>query len=513
MRSVLLGIMLVPAAVMCSCSSAPDVTGPACGDSRACNDTPPKEDSGAHLCVPDPAAAPPDDRCGVFVSSSLGSDGNTGTQRWPVRSMERALSLAQRGSRRIYACAEVFLAPVLLPAGVELWGGLDCVTDWSYVGETRKTTLAPGPDAIPLRVDTGEGVSRVADVRAEAVDASLPSGSSTAVMVMPEVEVEFLRSEFVAGNGAPGADGEDGSVNAHAQAGAPGLPGGAACSADIVPGGQAVSNVCDEFTSIGGQGGQGNVTVGSAGQDGQPEPASNSIGWGKGGVGETSEGLQCKEGFVGWSGTDGEHAKGATGPGRLTLEGWEGDDGQDGGNGLPGQGGGGGGGARGGAYLCGSMLNKAGASGGSGGAGGCGGKGGKGGRHGGASIGLLSLSDQVTIRATTIATGKGGDGGMGGFPQLSGLGGASGPGGTLFNSADPGCPGGPGGHGGHGGFGGGGVGGPSIGIAHLQGATVVQEDVTIRVGLFGQGGLGGGVEFSVDGTGEDGIAAEVLAFP
>jgi len=513
MHALLLRFVLVPAAVVCSCSSTPDVAGPECGDSRTCNDTPPEEDSGAPLCVPDPAAAPLDERCGVFVSSSLGSDGNAGTQRWPVRSMERAISLAQIGPRRIYACAEAFLEPVVLPAGVELWGGLDCATDWSYVGETRKTTLAPGPDAIPLRVDTGEGVSIVADVRAEAADASLPSGSSTAVMVMPEVEVEFLRSEFVAGNGAPGADGEDGSVNAHAQAGAPGLQGGTACSANVVPGAQAVSNACDEFTSIGGQGGQGNITVGSAGQNGQPEPASNSMGWGEGGAGETSGGLQCMAGFVGLKGADGTHGNGATGPGRLTLDGWEGNDGQNGGNGLPGQGGGGGGGSRGGQVLCGYMVNKAGAGGGSGGAGGCGGKGGKGGRHGGASVGLLTLSGQVTVRTTTIAIGKGGDGGMGGFPQLSGLGGDGGPGGTMVGGTDPGCPGGPGGHGGHGGFGGGGVGGPSIGIAHLQGASVVQEDVTIQIGLPGSGGLGGGVEFSVDGTGEDGIAAEVLAFP
>jgi hypothetical protein len=41
---------------------------------------------------------------------------------------------------------------------------------------------------------------------------------------------------------------------------------------------------------------------------------------------------------------------------------------------------------------------------------------------------------------------------------------------------------------------------------------VVQEDVTIQTGLPGKGGIGGGVEFSIDGTGHDGVAADVFSF-
>lgn len=482
-----------------------------CRDTYQCGVDPDPDVVPADTCIADPASGLPEDRCGVFVSSSLGDDGGPGTRAQPVRSMERAIALAQAGPMRVYSCAERFADPVVLPAGVELWGGLDCQNEWTYVGGSRRTILAPGPDVIPLRVADGGGVSIVADIRTEAADATVPGGSSIAALVSGGAAVEFLRSELFAGDGAPGARGEDGG-SAPALAGTAGSNGQNACSAATVLGGPAVETACGDLRSVGGQGGQGGPNGGTAGLDGQPEPIPNTQGFGLGGDGETSN-QTCRVGEEGAAGTSGTHGLGGMDIGRISSEGWQGTDGQDGGDGLPGQGGGGGGGRRGGALLCGANLsNRGGAGGGSGGAGGCGGRGGKGGGHGGASLGLVALSSDVALRATSIRTGNGGDGGTGGISQAGGSGGLGGPGGAPFSMAPGGCFGGNGGSGGNGGYGGGGGGGPSIGIAHPAGVPVTQEAVNIEIGVPGLGGLGGNP--AVPGSaGEDGRAAAVVAFP
>jgi len=473
-----------------------------CNDYVTCEPPPP--------CEPDPAVAPAEDRCGVFVSESLGTDESPGTRAQPVRSMARAIALAQTGPKRVYACAETFVQPVVLPSGVELWGGLDCSRDWGFLGADKKTILAPGPNMIPLRVEAGSGTSIMADVRADAADATTPSGSSIAVMIMPGAALEILRSQIVAGNGAPGANGRDGG-SASAMAGTPGASGGSACSADVVPGGMAVVTRCEGLETIGGKGGTGNITSGGDGQDGQPAPVSNPQGDGLGGVGASSA-AQCVDGGDAANGADGEHGKGGTGLGRLTLAGWQGENGQDGGDGRPGQGGGGGGGSQGGALLCGNNQVKGGAGGGSGGGGGCGGKGGKGGGYGGASIGLLSFGGQVAVRMSTITTGHGGTGGNGGSFQVGGAGAPGGLGGASFNMAGAGCDGGDGGQGGDGGYGGGGLGGSSLGIAHLLGQPVAQEGVTIQTGMPGYGGLGGHPDLP-GSKGDDGVRGDLLGFP
>jgi len=477
---------------------------------------PPDPDAGGSVCVDvDPSRAVPGNACGVFVSSALGSDDAPGTLERPVRTMGKALALAHAGSRRVFACAEVFREPVEFPAGVELWGGLDCANGWAYIGATERTTIAPEPGEIALRFLSGEGRSSVLDVRAEAADAVQPGGSSIAALALPGAVVEISRSELVAGDGAAGAAGEKGGgpdAPLQPSKSADGLPGGNACDANLVPGGAAVATVCDGVESIGGKGGDGHVTYGEDGQDGLPVP-DPPTGHGDGGFGQNGGYTQCHSGQVGHAGKDGEHGLGAVSPGRITLTGWEGEKGQDGANGLPGQGGGGGGGVRGPLFgECGAGQPQGGASGGSGGAGGCAGKGGKGGGYGGASIGLISLSDEVSVRASMIITSDGGEGGRGGLWQGGGLGGNGGQGGGGWWSGY-GCRGGDGGKGGNGGHGGGGLGGPSIGIAHVLDHPVILDAVDISMGQPGKGGPGGSQTTTLPGTtGADGLQGETLSF-
>lgn len=459
----------------------------------------------------DPAAGQPGDGCGVFVSSSAGSDDNPGTRALPVRSFAKAFALAQAGPLRVYACAELFDEPVEVPAGIEVWGGLDCAHGWAHVGATKKTTLAAEPEVIPLRLLGGAGRTILADVRAQAASATVPGGSSIAAMVMPEASVEILRAELIAGDGAVGAPGEKGG-DGPAQGGHFGYTGSNACTADTVLGAPPAMTTCGDVETRGGSGGYGSDTDAGDGETGTPEPAPNPQGAGVGGTGQTSA-SPCENGKEGAAGASGEDGHGAVGTGRITLAGWRGEPGADGSNGKPGQGGGGGGGSRAGVAYCSDPgAKKGGASGGSGAAGGCGGRGGTGGGYGGASIGLVSLSPDVTVRSTAIIAGDSGDGGAGGTGQDGGPGGIRGSGGVGQNLSPDGCDGGNGGKGGNGGDGGGGLGGASLGIAHLVGNPPLIDNVTIRTGAAGKGGPGGGPAAPWT-AGEDGISGDMLGFP
>jgi len=335
----------------------------------------------------------------TFVSSTMGSDANPGSHGAPVSTLSKAIALAQTRSGVVFACAETFAESVTIPSGVELWGGVDCAAGWLHV-TGKKTTITPEPGAIPLRFMSGPKRSIVADVHAEATDAPLAGQSSIAALVNAGAVVEIIRSELVAGDGAAGARG--GTETLPAKEGEAGAPGNDACTASTVPGGEPIVNSCRGVTSIGAQGGYGSPTQAGSGANGQPEPVPNPLGQGLGGPGQMS-GFDCDDGAPGAWGANGDHGRGASGPGSISEEGWLGVPGQDGGDGRPGQGGGGGGGSRAGAVFCGAAP-QGGASGGGGGAGGCGGLGGKGGGYGGGSIGLLALSGAVTIRDTTITT-------------------------------------------------------------------------------------------------------------
>ncbi|NUQ78847.1 MAG: hypothetical protein HUU21_35430, partial [Polyangiaceae bacterium] len=59
------------------------------------------------MCIPSENAGAVEDACGVFVAAS-GDDANDGTRASPVATLAKAVKLAQAGSGRVYACAEMF---------------------------------------------------------------------------------------------------------------------------------------------------------------------------------------------------------------------------------------------------------------------------------------------------------------------------------------------------------------------------------------------------------------------
>ena len=470
-------------------------------------------------CVPSENASGVGDECGTFVAAN-GDDAASGTKAAPVKTIGKAIEIAGAKGGRVYACAEEFEEGVEVPAGVTIFGGLDCANGWMWIGETTKTTVAGPADAIAVKLLGGEGTTRLEDVAVRAADATVAGGSSIAVLV-DGATAELARCELTAGNGAAGEAGASGPVDAPLP-GAAGTNGTNACS-DLdgmggpdttLQGGAQVVNDCGGEQSIGGSGGDSNVPNGEDGATSQPNDATAH-----GGIGEPAAGAwNCGGAEPNGGGDDavngmpGDPGAAASGLGSLTSSGYTGVSGGAGTPGKPGQGGGGGGGAKGGNAICPGAVPGAGASGGSGGAGGCGGQPGQGGGPGGASIALASVQATVTLTDCTLTAASGGMGGPGGDLQPGASGGNGGPGGTGVGGSKNACDGGKGGQGGNGGPGGGGLGGPSLAVAFIGTAPTKTGTTTLTPGTAGTGGLGGSNNAATN-AGADGTAAAEQELP
>lgn len=449
-------------------------------------------------CVPSNNSSPVDDSCGVFVSSSKGEDSNVGTKEKPFATVAMAFNSAP--GKPVYLCGEEILESVEVGSNIQIFGALDCDSDWKY-DPAKQTVLTASNDMTPLRIGSKKSVS-VYDVILRAEDALIPGGSSIAVIAEGESTLSLTRCRVEAGNGANGADGDELVDTAFdGQAGADGLN---ACVANQVITPDPPTTTCGEVQSIGGLGGIGTQAQGGAGTPGLPDGSMN------GGAGE---GLSlCTDGLVGNAGVTGMPGSGGTGLGALQAGlGFVPSAGGDGQPGTPGQGGGGGGGAKGGtgSGKC-PAGSTGGASGGTGGTGGCGGQGGKGGKGGGASIGIVSVGATLEFSDVVVQTKAGGKGGNGGLGQLGGEGGPGGLGGSKINfiNLNNACAGGTGGKGGDGGRGGGGRGGHSIGIAHIAGGAPDMTGVSVTPGTPGNGGTGDGDT----GMGAAGLAVQLQEF-
>jgi hypothetical protein len=452
-------------------------------------------------CVPKEASGTVAPGCGVFVAST-GDDANPGTKESPVKSLQAAITRAKDGEKRVYACAETFTESFTVDTNVTIFGGLDCAANWVYVPTTR-TIWTADPDKVPVHL-AGSVSLTMEDVDVTSADATLPGGSSVAIIAEGMATLDLTRAAVSSGLAAAGSDGE--SFPGTASDGTVGSTGVDACI-----GAQAITpsppmNRCGDIDSIGGSGGMGDASQGSAGNSGLPQLSDN------GGAGEVV--ATCKLGTGGSDGMNGDPGDGATGVGAIDSSGYVGVAGNNGSPGTTAQGGGGGGGSKGGigAGKCADVTKASGASGGSGGSGGCGGQGGNAGKAGGSSIGIVSLGAILTFSESTITAKSGGAGGTGSDGQIGGLGAPGGNGGAKPAAAtglNAGCKGGPGGIGGTGGKGGGGLGGHSIGIAHT-GAAPEETGVIIFVASAGEGGAGDGMSDATEG--EKGVAAKVQVF-
>jgi hypothetical protein len=520
----LLGLFVVGAAVQgVACANTDDdcaLIGTACpGQTPTTTATGGgNQPDGGSLCDQSPKDNPDavSDTCGVFAKSGAAA-GGTGSMQSPVATLAAAVDAAvMQKKRHIYACVGAFTEIVTVPAGITLYGGLDCENGWAVT--EGKTSLKGTPDMVPLTLAGGAGQTRVENFEVVAVDAAMGGGSSIAALAQDGSTVHFENSKLTAGNAQKGADGAT-SENSAPMAPSMSEAGKAACDSTTMNAG-ANQNLNDcmpdedvmlDELSIGGFGGMGLVQNSTPGVGGSADPMPETPA-GDGG----SNLVACAsggDGKAGANGADGDPGTAGLGAGSLdAVVGWVGASGGDGKKGKPGQGGGGGRGQAGktGTPAC------AGASGGAGGAGGCGGWGGTGGKAGGSSIALVSINATITMVNVVLSTGKAGDGGVGGMNQVGasgGLGGGGGAGKTVNGTPLPaGCKGGAGGLGGRGGPGGGGAGGHSLGVAYMgQGPTVDKVEFAIMTSNFGAGGLGGDNNSKGNG-GEAGQAKNTLEF-
>lgn len=138
-------------------------------------------------CIPEKNHAenggPVKDECGYFVRLSGDDVNNDGkTKAKPFATISRAIEAAKVEKKPIYLCAEIFPEPIEVPKGMEIYGGLNCAASWIYIGATKKTTIAPDPDLVPIKFpNDGEGDKvHMEDIIALAADATVPGGSSIA---------------------------------------------------------------------------------------------------------------------------------------------------------------------------------------------------------------------------------------------------------------------------------------------------------------------------------------------
>jgi hypothetical protein len=453
-------------------------------------------------CNPTTSTSPVADSCGVFVSSSKGSDASgTGTKEAPYQTLPKALGAA--AGMPVYACGETFTVTqtVTLSAKVDLYGALDCAQGWAY-DATTKTQLQADTTAtpIPMTLSMGASGSSVHDFAITAADATMTGGSSIAVLD-DQAALTLENVDIAAGAGMAGAAGAPQSqVTTPTSASGTNGADDASCNmTSNIPGGTGGTNICNGSATNGGNGGEGlPVAVGDPGASGQPTTPAN------GGAGQTS--TPCQTGGSGNEVTAGEAADGmpgtgAHGIGDVSASGYQPPAAMLGTAGSAGQGGGGGGGA----HACDANNMFAGPSGGGGGAGGCGGAAGNFGTSGGSSIGILALGAKLTLTTVTITTKAGGIGGAGASGQPGENGGVPGSPGAAGA-----CPGGSGGQGGAGGPGGGGAGGHSVGIAVKNGTLPTLGTTTITPGNGGMGGAGG--DTTTQTQGDPGLGCKTLDF-
>jgi hypothetical protein len=484
--------------------------------------------SAAPICTPRGGVDEPDEEgldtdcdgvdgvaSGSIFASPEGDDKAQGTHEAPVRTVARAVALAREANKgAVYLCTGIYDENVLLEGDTpDLYGGYDCKDGWARRGE--RSVLAPRR-GVGLRVRGVDKALVLDHLEVRAPGGEEPGASSVAALVTGSPKVTFARSELVASDGAPGADG---ASPAPQETFAPSGEGGESvlwfggtCNDTQANCGLGSASLCYPYAG-GYRLAFGTCGVGYAGGRGGSHCPSNSppvSGGNWDGLSTPLDGRPGAHGTPGQKGVPSTRGWGAVSPEGDYLPSNVGADGTPGTSGKPGEGGDGGDSPY---QYSGDIVNhnfRPGGGGGQGGFAGCGGPGGKGGGGGGASIALLAVQSPVRLVATRLRTGRGGPGGSPSAGASGQVGGTGGPGGanTGLNGVVLGARGGKGGRGGDGGRGGPGGpggGGPSIALLVKGAEPIVEQTLPSEVGQGGAGGL------SLDGPdGAPGLAGDVV---
>ncbi len=435
----------------------------------------------------------------VFVAS-YGDDANDGSRYMPVSTIARALQIAQADVTKDWVLVQEgrYEEQVELVDGVSIAGGYEL--GWKRDGNGFSQVLGGNPTVRGVNITTPTYIMNLEVRPTEQLASDRFSVVSMALEQSPGIILE--RMFIIGGTGKRGLDGARGADGVKGGDGGNGRDGkedsgGILCSSNSKPSpGAGGASACGAEGGRGGEPEKG----GSTGKPGDDGPSVQGLAGGAGGAGgsKKSNGEMASPGS---EGSTGEPGAGALAAGAFIGYEWQGQTGATGTPGTPGSGGGGGGGGGGGEDGCDSW----GGAGGGGGAGGCPGEGGLGGGPGGASVALMLIDSDITIRASRIVLGQGGAGGDGGGGGFGGEGGEGGEGGRREDDSGAGGAGASGGEGGTGGPGGGGSGGPAFGIYSNIMLTTSPEEMNYVEGSAGFGGSGAGAM----GNGEPGVTLPI----
>lgn len=426
-----------------------------------------------------PAPPPPVDGVpvdGIFVSAASGNDAADATKLRPVKTLARAIAMAQeKPGMAVFACAnDTFTEQLTLTEGLAIYGYFDCSTpDWKK--DPAKAAVIQSPTSPAILAES------LSEARLEGLTVSAaqgtgsPGASSFGMVVRNSTKVTLAEMAIAAADGQDGQDGVEsatanGFVDPSTSAGKPSeakvqrsCSNGLFCNFDIK---DFAGNVL--LAAGGSSGGSGTCLGGGAAKSG---------GWGGAGrlehsgdyvvdVNDLNRRADCSGHTPTGAGIPGERGLfGANGTWSFSETGFAP------GNGTPGQTGKPGGGGSGGDGKCdfntmppadGTYWRSG--VGGGGGAGGCGGYAGTPGTGGGASVGLFVVNSGVTLTHVNVHAGNGGRGGAGFVGSTGAAGGIAGS--PLFTSAEQGKTGQPGARGGQGGQSGHGAPGPSIALVY-----------------------------------------------
>ncbi len=311
--------LAIPAALLAAVAASCAASG--CGRDAANCDValtcPGYADAGAKVPV-DPACAGepmlrdagPASDCGLFASPTAPAGGD-GSKASPYATLHDAVAKAATTGLPVFACGKTFAENVEVPAGVILYGALDCDDGWVWKG-TQRTLVAPpagasaGGSEIAVKLAPGTG-TLIEDVDVVAPDA-VASGVSSVALLADGSTAQLTRCNLVAGNGASGATGAAGS--AAGADGASGIDGSDICNGGATnPGSVTPAQTCaGGGTTMGGKGGDGVAATvtqsGKSSTDGSPASPSNPTA-GKGGA-DAAVGVSCVAGGAGANGPRGE---------------------------------------------------------------------------------------------------------------------------------------------------------------------------------------------------------------
>lgn len=431
--------------------------------------------------------------------SPLGNDAAEGSSSAPLRTVGRALELANDSATHIFVAGGSYTESHTL----ELRSNL------TIEGSLNDSTWQPGSESSNILINTVEYVDDYSHkigfrsdndtnwllkginiTVAAATDADRASSGKGATVYALHISGsaggnQILDCELTAGNGGNGLNGNNGAAGTAGANGTGGGDGGLSpltnSGTEVGTGGAASGSGARAGGrgGNGGAGGEGNENNGNGGNSGMTG-GNGAGGNGGNGGGTTSPGQDGAAGAAGANGSNGTTV--ASGNSFEWLHYFV--PAATGNNGTDGTGGGGGGGGAGGGSATGTTLlipnQYCGGAGGGGGAGGTGGTGGTAGTAGGGSFGIYCASGQTPfILNTSIVTGNAGQGGNGGQGGIGGNGGNGGNGGSrsTTGTAGYGGKGGRGGNGGNGGDGENGCNGTALLIAVTNNAELVADNI------------------------------------